>query len=140
MRSASETSTAVAVREDDREHVITALRQACRVRPGYVIPVGKGEPLDEAALPAFGTGPWKRVSGSPVFRCTWYRTDETGRMVFGLRYGCDIEFWHQEGGELVSPRRNPVAEAVPVEEEATEADESLFTDLAPLPDRRTVEL
>ena len=136
VRSASETSTAVAVREDDREQVITALRQACRVRPGYVIPVGKGEPLDEAALPAFGTGPWKRVSGSPVFRCTWYRTDETGRMVFGLRYGCDIEFWNHEGGELVSPRRNPVAEAVPVEEEATEADESLFTDLAPLPEDR----
>ncbi|MET9778218.1 stealth conserved region 3 domain-containing protein [Streptomyces sp. NPDC006367] len=133
VRSGSDTAAAVAVREDDRERVIGALRQACRARPGYVAHIRTGEPLDEAALPAYGAGPWKRVSGSAVIRCTWYRTDETGRLVFGLRYGCDVEFWKQEGAELLSPRRNPVAEAVPADEEPTEADESLFTDLAPLP-------
>ncbi|MFC4331748.1 stealth conserved region 3 domain-containing protein [Streptomyces andamanensis] len=133
VRSDSETSAAVAVRREDRERVLTALRQACRIRPGYVVPVRGRQPQEESALPGYGAGPWKRVAGADVLRCTWYLTDQTGRLVLGLRYGCDIEFWRQEGGELVSPRRNVVAEAVPVAEPLVEADESLFTELAPLP-------
>lgn len=133
VRSASETSAALAVRREDRERVLTALRQACRVRPGYVVPVRGRRLQEESALPGYGAGPWKRVAGADVFRCTWYLTDQTGRLVLGLRYGCDIEFWRQEGDELVSPRRNVVAEAVPVHEASVEADESLFTELAPLP-------
>ncbi|WP_037854438.1 stealth family protein [Streptomyces sp. NRRL S-340] len=133
VRSDSETSAALAVRREDRERVLTALRQACRVRPGYVVPVRGRQVQEESALPGYGAGPWKRVAGADVFRCTWYLTDQTGRLVLGLRYGCDIEFWREEGGELVSPRRNVVAEAVPVHEASVEADESLFTELAPLP-------
>ncbi|MEW2292548.1 stealth family protein [Streptomyces sp. NPDC006743] len=133
VRSDSETSAALAVRREDRERVLAALRQACRVRPGYVVPVRGRRLQEESALPGYGAGPWKRVAGADVFRCTWYLTDQTGRLVLGLRYGCDIEFWRQEGDELVSPRRNVVAEAVPVHEASVEADESLFTALAPLP-------
>ncbi|MEU5090276.1 stealth family protein [Streptomyces sp. NPDC021356] len=133
VRSASETSAAVAVRREDRERVLTALRQACRIRPGYVVPVRGRQPQEESVLPGYGAGPWKRVSGADVFRCTWYLTDQTGRLVLGLRYGCDIEFWRQEGDELLSPRRNVVAEAVPADEAPVQADESLFTELAPLP-------
>ncbi|MGW4320223.1 stealth family protein [Streptomyces sp. NPDC004684] len=135
VRASSETSAAIAVRADDREQVLTALRQACRIRPGYVVPIRKGQPHEEAALPGYGPGPWKRVANADVFRCTWYLTDQTGRLILGLRYGCDIEFWRQEGDRLVSPRRNAVADSVPLHEAAVEADDSLFTDLAPLPEQ-----
>ncbi|MGV9348857.1 stealth family protein [Streptomyces spiralis] len=132
VRSASDTAAAVAVRAEDRDRVLAALRQACRARPGYVVPVRGGQPQEDSALPGYGPGSWKRVSGADVFRCTWYLTDQTGRLVLGLRYGCDIEFWRQEDGQLVSPRRNGVAEAVPLDEPTVEADESLFTDFSPL--------
>ncbi|WNM35092.1 stealth family protein [Streptomyces sp. Li-HN-5-11] len=133
VRSASETSAAIAVREEDRERVLAALRQACRLRPGYVTPIAGGRLREESALPGYGPAAWKRVSRAGVLRCTWYLTDQTGRLVLGLRYGCDIEFWRREGDELHSPRRNVVAEAVPADESPVEADESLFTELAPLP-------
>ncbi|MBC2868016.1 stealth family protein [Streptomyces mexicanus] len=133
VRSASDTAAAVAVRAEDRERVLTALRQACRARPGYVVPVRKSEPEEGSALPGYGPGPWKRVARSDVLRCTWYLTDQTGRLVLGLRYGCDIEFWRQEDGRLLSPRRNGIAEEVPLDEPVVEADETLFTDFAPLP-------
>ncbi|MGW0082756.1 stealth conserved region 3 domain-containing protein [Streptomyces sp. NPDC003393] len=136
VRSSSETSAAVAVREKDRQAVFRALRAACRVRPGYVVPVGGNAARRESAVAGRGPGQWKRVSCSGVLRCVWYRTDRSGRLVLGLRYGCDIEFWRQEDGRLVSPRRNGVAESVPADEEAVAADESLFTDLAPLPEER----
>ncbi|WP_316741434.1 stealth family protein [Streptomyces sp. MK7] len=136
VRSPSETSAAVAVREKDRQAVFSALREACRVRPGYVVPVRGNAARKESAVTGHGPGQWKRVSGSDVFRCAWYRTDRSGRLVLGLRYGCDIEFWRQEDDRLVSPRRNGVAESVPADEAAVEADESLFTDLAPLPEER----
>ncbi|MFF0787869.1 stealth family protein [Streptomyces spiralis] len=132
VRSASDTAAAVAVRAEDRDRVLAALRQACRARPGYVVPVRGGQPQEHSALPGYGPGSWKRVSGADVFRCTWYLTDQTGRLVLGLRYGCDIEFWRQEDGQLLSPRRNGVAEAVPSDEPTVEADESLFTDFSPL--------
>nr|WP_086722450.1 stealth family protein [Streptomyces carpinensis] len=133
VRSPSPTSAALAVRERDRQAVLGALREACRVRPGYVVPVRGGAAGRESAVAGCGPGQWRRVSASSVFRCTWYRTDPSGRLVLGLRYGCDIEFWRQEDGRLLSPRRNAVAESVEADQAAVEADESLFTDLAPLP-------
>jgi hypothetical protein len=138
VRSASHTAAAVAVRAEDRDRVLAALRQACRARPGYVVPV-RGRTADEGSvLPGYGSSAsvWKRVARSDVLRFTWYLTDDTGRLVLGLRYGCDVEFWKKEDGELVAPRRNGIAETVPLDEPVTEADESLFTDFAPLPDDR----
>ncbi|MBX9395151.1 stealth family protein [Streptomyces sp. TRM72054] len=136
VRSASDTAASVAVRAEDRERVLTALRRACRSKPGYVVPVRGRQLQEDSALPGYGPGSWRRVVGADVVRCTWYLTDQTSRLVLGVRYGCDIEFWRQEDGELVSPRRNGIAEAVPVDEPAAEADESLFTDFTPLPAER----
>ncbi|WP_250001749.1 stealth family protein [Actinoplanes sp. M2I2] len=93
------TRTGVAVGEADRERAVGVLRA-----------------LDGRLEIA---GPGVLRFGRPV-------TDRHGRLVLGLEYGCEVEFWRTEGGHLAGPRRNPVADVVETAEPEIVVAEPVF--------------
>ncbi|SFF50133.1 Stealth protein CR1, conserved region 1 [Actinacidiphila alni] len=131
VRGRSHTAAAVAVHESDREAVLAALTALCAEEPGYLTPVKGNSAVPEESLPGYEQTSWRRVASAPVFRLTWYRTDDSGGLALGTRYGCDIEFWHEEDGALVAPRPGKFADAVPADAKTVDAPEAFFTDLAP---------
>ncbi|WP_330463920.1 stealth family protein [Micromonospora zamorensis] len=136
VRGRSPRASVVAVDAGDRSRVYAALAAACARVPGYVsVPRASGE---RPPAPGFEPKTWERVAGAPVVRLTWYWTDPRHRLVLGLAYGCDVEFWTRQGDTLVAPRRNPVAEQVQVSSPSVLVPESLFTGLVPPTDSTTV--
>ncbi|MEU6949630.1 stealth family protein [Streptomyces sp. NPDC046316] len=131
VRSQSDTAAAVAVRAEDRAAVITALTDACTRLPGYVAPVGGSSAVSATSQPGFEAATWQRLRDAGVLRLTWYHTDPTHLLKLGDRYGCDVEFWHEEDGELVAPRPGKIASALPLRGETVTVPESYFTSLAP---------
>ncbi|MCX5117998.1 stealth family protein [Micromonospora sp. NBC_00362] len=129
VRGRSPRASVVAVDAGDRSRVYDALAAACARVPGYVsVPRASGE---RPPAPGFEPKTWERVADAPVVRLTWYWTDPRHRLVLGLAYGCDVEFWTRQGDTLVAPRRNPVAEQVQVSSPPVLVPESLFTGLVP---------
>lgn len=57
-------------------------------------------------------------------------TPESGTMVLGSRYSCEIEFWLEEEDYLIAPRRNAVGGRVLAKYEPVSADEHVFGRLA----------
>ncbi|MFF0474366.1 stealth family protein [Streptomyces sp. NPDC004284] len=131
IRSQSDTAAAVAVREEDRAAVLTALADACRRLPGYVTPVSGNGPVQKDSLPGFEAATWQRFQKTRILRLTWYRTDPTHLLKLDGRYGCDVEFWQEEDGELTAPRSGRIATALPLRGETVTVPESYFTSLAP---------
>ncbi|MEU3609009.1 stealth family protein [Streptomyces sp. NPDC035033] len=124
----SDTSSAVAVRERDRSAVLTALADACAREPGYVAPAGGNRPAGRGSQPGFAAGTWHRLRTASVLRLVWYRADPTHQLKLGDPYGCDVEFWREEGDELTAPRPGRVTASLPREGRVVEAPESCFTD------------
>ncbi|MFE7810188.1 stealth family protein [Streptomyces sp. NPDC057430] len=131
VRSQSDTAAAVAVRAEDRAAVITALTETCNRLPGYVAPVGGSSAVSATSQPGFEAATWQRLRDADVLRLTWYHTDPTQLLKLGDRYGCDVEFWHEEDGELLAPRPGKIASALPLRGETVTVPESYFTSLAP---------
>ncbi|WHM38763.1 stealth family protein [Streptomyces sp. BPTC-684] len=131
VRGRSETSAAVAVREDDRTAVLKVLESLCGDQPGYVTHVKGNNPVPETSLPGYEDATWRRFKTAGTVRVTWYRTDPTHRLTLGNRYGCDVEFWKEEDGELVPPRVGKLAETLPAEGPVAQVSEAYFTHLAP---------
>ncbi|KAB1941231.1 sugar phosphotransferase [Micromonospora sp. ALFpr18c] len=129
VRGRSHRTSVVAVDAADRPRVYAALAAACARVPGYVCVPRR----DREAPPAAGFEPrtWDRLTDARVVRLTWYRTDPRHRLVLGLEYGCDVEFWTRQGDTLVAPRRNPVAEQVRTSSPVVLVPESTFTALVP---------
>jgi hypothetical protein len=133
VRGHSNTSAVIALDTRDRVVALHALERACREPPGYVgAPDGtrRGRHLTR---PGFHHRTWRRFAGADVFRITWYRGDPDGQLVFGPKYGCDVEFWaaDEEAGELLAPRPNRTAAQVPRDGPRVRVSDSLFTALAP---------
>ncbi|MDY7085893.1 MAG: stealth family protein [Actinomycetota bacterium] len=101
---ASLTRTGVAVDAADRARALTAL----------------------ATVTARGEGRLDRVTPGRVVRVSWPVTDPHGRLTLGPAYGCEVEFWRREDGNLVGPRSNPVADTVPVDEPEIVVAEPVF--------------
>src|SRR5690606_34822605 len=57
-------------------------------------------------------------------------TSQTGSLVLGSKYACEIEFWLEEKGKLIAPRRNAVGGVVSAKYEPVMADEHVFSRLA----------
>ncbi|MEV4329382.1 stealth family protein [Streptomyces sp. NPDC049597] len=131
VRGKSDTAAAVAVHEQDRAAVLAALAEACHRLPGYVTLVKGNGPASAISHPGFETSTWQRLRDAGIVRVTWYRTDPTRLLTLGNPYGCDIEFWQEEKGELVPPRPGKIAAALPVRGKSVTAPESYFTSLAP---------
>ncbi|WP_250027279.1 stealth family protein [Paractinoplanes maris] len=93
------TRTGVAVGEADRKRAVEVLRA-----------------LDSRV----------EVAGPGVLRVSRPVTDPHGRLVLGPEYGCEVEFWRTEGGNLAGPRRNPVADVVPADEPEIVVAEPVF--------------
>ncbi|GHA69093.1 stealth family protein [Streptomyces termitum] len=121
----ADTSSAVAVREEDRAEVLAALAAACDHEPGYV--AGTGGPAGRESRPGFAPSTWHRLRAAAVLRLVWYRTDPTGQLKLGAPYGCDVEFWRHEDGELVAPRPGRLVAALPRQGRIVDAPESCFT-------------
>ncbi|GHG01037.1 stealth family protein [Streptomyces filamentosus] len=124
----SDTSSAVAVREENRAAVLAALAEACAREPGYAARVGGNGPVVQGSQPGFAAGTWHRLRSAPVLRLTWYRADPTHQLKLGEAYGCDVEFWREEDGELAAPRPGRVTSVLPRQGRTVEAPESCFTD------------
>ncbi|MEU0230646.1 MULTISPECIES: stealth family protein [unclassified Streptomyces] len=131
VRGRSETAAVVAVREQDRAAVLTALADACNRLPGYATAVNGTGPVREESLPGFEPATWQRLREARVLRLTWYHTDPTHLLKLGIRYGCDVEFWQEEDGELTAPRAGRIVAALPPRGETVTVPESYFTSLAP---------
>jgi hypothetical protein len=131
VRGRSDASSAVAVREDDRKTVLEALAALCAQEPGYVTLVKANNPVEEDSQPGYEAQVWRRAARADIIRLTWYRADETGALVLGTRYGCDVEFWHEEEGLLFAPRPGKIADRLPLDAKTVQAPEAFFTNLAP---------
>ncbi|WP_446219237.1 stealth family protein [Micromonospora sp. IBHARD004] len=132
VRGVSNRSSVVAVDAEDREQVLAALAAACARLPGYVSQsTGSGADSPGTSTPGFEPQAWRRLRDGPVLRLTWYWTDPRRRLVLGLPFGCDVEFWTRQEDSLVAPRRNLVAERLPAGAPTVQATEACFTALAP---------
>ena len=109
------TGTALAVPEEDRNRVVAALEALSATDAGLL----------EVVAPAGRRGRRAR-RGAQVLRMSWPVTDPRGSLVLGPEYGCEIEFWRAENGNLVGPRSNPVADVVPADEPVVYAPEPVF--------------
>ncbi|GGY31130.1 stealth family protein [Streptomyces omiyaensis] len=131
VRGQSDTAAAVAVRAEDRAAVLAALAEACKRLPGYVTPVNGNNPVTRESQPGFEPATWQRLGTSAVLRLTWYHTDPTHQLALGDLYGCDVEFWTLEEGELTAPRAGRIATVLPPAGEIVPLAEPYFTSLAP---------
>ncbi|WP_055590108.1 stealth family protein [Streptacidiphilus griseoplanus] len=133
VRGLFDRAATVGVADRDRHRALRALARLCGNTPGYVTPIPAGETREPRFCePGWTSGVWRRAATAPVVRLTWYHTDPGARLVLGVPYGCDVEFWTEETpGLLTAPRRNRVSDVIPVEGEPVEASDSLFTRLAP---------
>lgn len=122
VRPLSESESAVAVPESARDRALTALAEAAGPAAAYVAP-GTGEDGDLDG--------WPRVARSAMLRMIRYLSTPDGLLVLGGRYGCVVEFWREDGTDLVAPRPNRVAERVPASGTLITAPEEMFTPLAP---------
>ena len=109
------TGTALAVPEEDRNRVVAALEALSATDAGLL----------EVVAPAGRRGRRAR-RGAQVLRMSWPVTDLRGSLVLGPEYGCEIEFWRAENGNLAGPRGNPVANLVPADEPVVYAPEPVF--------------
>ncbi|WP_372447261.1 stealth family protein [Streptomyces flavofungini] len=141
VRGRSQSSAVVAVAAEDRAAAHRALAGACRALPGYVNAVDRTWQRRRATRPGFEPAGWRAVAEADVIRLTWYHSDPQGQLILGPKYGCDVEFWSQDGETLVAPRCNRTADRVARGGTSTRVSDSLFTGLAsasnPLPDVRT---
>ncbi|GIF36227.1 stealth family protein [Actinoplanes xinjiangensis] len=102
--------TAVAVRAADRPDALAALRRHVADDRGSLRVVRPG----------------RRRKNPQVVAVCWPVTDPGGSLVLGPDLACEVEFWTERDGRLVSPRRNPVADSIPVTEPVTVAPETAF--------------
>ncbi|MGY0004524.1 stealth family protein [Micromonospora sp. I033] len=129
VRGRSDRTAVVGVDADDRPRVYAALEEACRRVPGYVSAVNGAEPRSSA--PGFEPAVWRRLGEVGVIRLTWYWTDPRHRLVLGMPYGCEVEFWTRREDRLVAPRRNLVAQELPAVGPSVRVPADLFTALGP---------
>jgi hypothetical protein len=102
--------TAVAVRAADRADALAALRRHVADDRGSLRVVRPG----------------RRRKTPQVVGVCWPVTDPGGCLVLGHDLACEVEFWTERDGRLVSPRRNPVADSIPASEPVTVAPEPVF--------------
>jgi hypothetical protein len=53
-------------------------------------------------------------------------TDSTGSLLLGRDVACEVEFWTERDGVLRAPRRNPLADAIAVDEPVVQAPGNAF--------------
>jgi len=109
------THTAVAVPQGARKQVVALLETLSASDAGLL----------EVVRPR-GRGGRRGRHTADVLRVSWPVTDPHGSLVLGPEFGCEVEFWRAEGGNLVGPRSNPVADVVPADEPAVYAPEPVF--------------
>ncbi|ANW17128.1 stealth family protein [Streptomyces clavuligerus] len=130
VRGRRDDSAVIAVPERDRGLVHEALAALCERLPGYVSVMDGRAGTPRESAPGFAAATWRRLSEAKVIRLTWYRTDPSGRLVLGAKYGCDVEFWAEDEGRLHAPRPQPVADTVDLADPPVRTPGSLFTRLA----------
>jgi hypothetical protein len=128
VRGTSSGLPAVAVPAASRELVEELLQLAFAQAPGYVGPAGGNEAGME---PGDEERSWRQLRKHKVLRIAWYVCDPTQQLVFGAAFGCDLEMWTEQDGELRAPRPNRVIDAVPVSAPRKSAPQSLFSPIPP---------
>ncbi|MFD7293875.1 stealth family protein [Streptomyces sp. NPDC059897] len=126
VRGYSSKSAVVGVSAERRDVVIGAL-----AREAQNVPLYASAPAEQSAIGYAGEpGTWASLMQEQVIRITVFHACTTDGSVLGTQYGCDVEFWREEGDELVAPRNNRITDTVPRTEAATEAPGHLFTEFA----------
>ncbi|GIE27328.1 exopolysaccharide phosphotransferase [Actinoplanes italicus] len=108
--SRAATRTAVAVRESARADVLRLLRDLITEDHGSLRVIRPG----------------RRRRDPDVVGVCWPVTDPGASLLLGHDLACEVEFWREQGGRLVSPRRNPVADTIAADEPVTTAPEPVF--------------
>ena len=125
--AARDQGSAVGVREEHRAAAATALRRTLKREIGYVSVV---EPQPrQLTQPLLGDRPttWERHVTDSVVRLTWFRTEPTSTIVCGGETGVDVEFWSEQDGRLLAPRRNQVASSVRADAPLTRVPTGAFS-------------
>ncbi|MEB8339532.1 stealth family protein [Streptomyces endophyticus] len=126
VRGYSSRSAVVGVPAQLRDAVMGALAREARTEPLYASAQAEQSAIGYAGQP----GTWAALTQEQVIRVTVFHASETDSSVLGTSYGCDIEFWREEGDELVAPRNNRITDRLPRCETTTEAPGHLFTEFA----------
>ncbi|SPT51136.1 stealth family protein [Actinomadura madurae] len=110
VRGHDDLGSAVAVAESDRARVLAALRASA----GAVYLYSSGDPRRKGPRlrPGFAARSWHAFAHERVIRFARYLAAPGGGLVLGPEYGCDLEFWAEDGDCLVAPRSNRVTETV----------------------------
>ncbi len=132
VRSRSYTHNAVAVRDDQREQVIGAVRAALRAEPGYLMTVDRRGEESGRQLSSLRRRTWRRAARASVLR-VWHIHVVTERSSsYGPEYACDLEFWQVRSNErLRAAQPNRVVGAVPAEYKPVMLPNASFTHFRP---------
>jgi hypothetical protein len=144
IRGVRQSSSTLAVSEDDRQKVLDALRRLCSDSPAYVS-LGSASPSRRRSRRSVVLGQssavWRRIAKESIVCLFWYYTDSRGVYAIDDKFGCEIEFWQsKEDGALLAPRRNPITNEIAGYAKRIEAPLSSITKWAPTdsPKLRTV--
>lgn len=132
VRGTDPRKSVIGVRDSHRPEVSRALSGLLRKSGGYfrVSKEGGGP----ASPPTVGTSKLRLArAGVTAVGIFWYRQNSNSPRVFGSRHACEVEFWPEENGSLIAPRRNPVAEAVPADSGFTSVPDSILSGHVPYP-------
>jgi hypothetical protein len=126
------TST-LGVRAADRRATLAALRRYAQGRALYVARV------DGALVgsPRLGTRErsWSQVAEADVIRLHRFVVDPSGSILLGQECGCDIEFWAEDGDDLLAPRANRMVDRIAADGIQLTLPESDFTPMVDRADR-----
>ncbi|WP_100444623.1 stealth family protein [Glycomyces xiaoerkulensis] len=123
------TRPVVGVADADRRRVIAALAVLCDSTGGRL--TAAEPPRLESAPVGTPVRPRTDLGDVTVVRADWLWTEPTRNLVFGAEYGCEVEFWTEDGGgRLVAPRRNRISQVVRRDSAPVAAPGRLFTPLA----------
>ncbi|RKF26326.1 sugar phosphotransferase [Micromonospora globbae] len=132
VRGMDDRTPVVGVSEDDRTAALGALEKLGAAGPCYVSQVLPKPPIVNSLRDAADPSAWADLQAARAVKVTWFRSDPTGKLILGVAYGCEIEFWRPDrnAGVLRAPRRNRMMFAVSTAGLPVEAGEHRFTRLA----------
>ncbi|WP_433298147.1 stealth family protein [Actinoplanes sp. CA-030573] len=127
--------TVVAVPEEHRaraEAVLAELAGAgqagARLQP---VPLAEGEVTPREPVAPAGDEAAPAAADPVAIAVYWPVTDPGRRLLMGVEYACQVEFWAERDGRLEGPRYHASVEAVLPGDAEVEAEESVFGDFRP---------
>lgn len=116
----------VAVPASHREAVAAVLAQVVEQQAVYL------QKLERGGAPRLANARTVRAAvDDDYFRVVLFQTDPSGCLTLGSGFGCEIEFWREEGADLVAPRPNACTDSIPADAPTVHVPEPVLTSFTP---------